>query len=133
MGGPAWRRIVDQLAAEGYESPYLDRLRARVEVGAARHGLEREILQEMVAALGRAEDRLNLALLELERLGREIDVLDAGRDAPDPAERAARVDAFNRHRDRARQRLWELVVHREALGFTRNDGFAELYPIPPRR
>ena len=131
MGGPAWKRIVDQLTAEGYESPYLDRLRARVDVGGARHGLEREILSEMVSALGRAEDRLNLALLELELIGREIDVLTA-RDPDDP-ERHDRIRAFNAQRDRARQRLWELVVHREALGFTRNHVLAEFYPIPPRR
>lgn len=127
MSEPAWKKLVEQLKSDGFKSPYLDRLRERLPA----HGqmdLAREILQEMASALGRAEDKVNLALLELDVQGRALDALSPG--APT---RAAKVAAFNEKRSAAAKALWELRVHREALGFRRNDGLAELYPIPPRR
>lgn len=131
MSEPPWKHLVDQLRAEGHKSPYLDRLRQRLP--ATGHAdLAGEILREMASALGRAEDKINAALLRLELLGQSLD--DLARDQrADPGERAARVADFNRQREVAMQALWELRVHREALGFRRNDDLAELYPIPPKR
>jgi hypothetical protein len=51
-----WQTLVRQLTDAGYESPYLDRLRARVDPAQAQDTLEQEIIREMASALGRAED-----------------------------------------------------------------------------
>ncbi len=125
---------MEQLTDEGFESPYLDRLRKRLDVYQAQRELEKEILQEMAAALGRAEDKVNLALLELELIGREIDRLLGAEHGEPPADRVnERIVAYNRQRERARRFLWELTIHREALGLTRHQILEEFYPIPPPR
>jgi hypothetical protein len=41
------------------------------------------------------------------------------------------VVAFNRQRSAAEQRLRDLVIHREAAGFRRNQAIYEAHPIPP--
>jgi hypothetical protein len=102
--------------------------------------LRAELMAEAAAALGRAEQRVLAELERLRSIGQSIDQLETNPSpAPgdvDPARREAlalRVDAFNRQRQVAQRRLWELMVQREALGFYRNDLLTELYPIPPRR
>ena len=75
MAATAWKRLVLELTDEGFDSPYLDRLRARLNVEQSHRELEKEILQEMAAALGRAEDKLNLALLRLQLIERELESL----------------------------------------------------------
>ncbi len=132
---PPWKRLVDQLTDEGYESPYLDRLRQRLDVYQAQEDLEKEILQEMASALGRAEEKVLVALLELEVIGRELDRLEAqqGRDSAWAERVNQRVDAFNRQRKRVLHYLWELVIHREAIGLTRHRILEECYPVPPPR
>lgn len=132
MNEPLWKKLVDDLQAKGHESPYLDRLRQRFSAVPKQHDLAREILQEMAAALGRAEDNVNVALLELELQGKAIDALGES-PAANRTETETRIAAFNRQRDVAARALWELRVHREALGFRRNDDLASHYPIPPKR
>lgn len=127
---PPWKRLVLELTDQGFESPYLDRLRRKLDVDQAHRELEKEILQEMAAALGRAEDKVNLALLELQLRERELD-LRAASSVPERLDEA--IDAYNAQRDVARRYVWELTIHREALGFRRNDILAQFYPIPPRR
>jgi len=134
MSEPLWKKLVDDLQAKGHQSPYLDRLRQRFRSVRQQHDLAREILQEMASALGRAEDKVNVALLELELHGQAIDALGAGRAAGQPKpEMQARIAAFNRQREVPARALWELRVHREAMGFLRNDDLATHYPIPPKR
>ena len=84
-----WTRLVRELKDTGYESPYLDRLRARLDPAEAVARLETEIVQEMAQALGRTEDKLNYALLRLELAARAIDT------APDELVRYDRVKEFN--------------------------------------
>jgi hypothetical protein len=92
--------------------------------------LEGELLAEMAAALGRSESHVVNALEQLAELGRRLD--ESGGCAPDELER--RVAEFNAVRDEAERRRWELIVHREAIGFRRSDAVERLYPIPrPRR
>jgi hypothetical protein len=122
----AWKTLVRELTDAGYESPYLDRLRQRVDVAQAQDSLEKEILREMAAALGRAEDKLNAALLRLEIAGR---TLASARDA---VERGAGARAFNARREEALTARWELVIQREAIGLHRNDVIEALYPVPAR-
>lgn len=126
MRDQPWRTLVRQLTDAGHESPYLDRLRQRLDVAQARTALEVEIVQEMAAALGRAEDQLLVALLQLEVAGRAL------AEERDASQRRARADAFDRAREEALRRRWELVIQREAVGIRRNDIVERLYPIPPR-
>ncbi|MDI1483831.1 hypothetical protein [Polyangium sp. y55x31] len=133
MSEPAWKKLVEQLKRKGHESPYLDRLRDRLPTHLGGSDLAAEILREMASSLGRSEDKVNAALLELEVLGLAIDELVAAGAERNQVEIRARVAAFNEGRTRAEQALWELRVHREALGFVRNEDLPSLYPIPPRR
>jgi hypothetical protein len=123
---PPWTTLVRTLTDAGHESPYLDRLRARLDPARAQLDLETEIRAEIAAALGRAEDKVNVALLQLELAGRALDA------APPGPERRRLAAAFNALRDEALQARWELLVHREAVGFRRNAILNELYPIPDR-
>jgi hypothetical protein len=135
MSEPAWKKLVEQLRSRGHESAYLERLRDRLPAASAGDNLARELLQEMAGALGRAEDKINVSLLRLELLALEIDELDGSPDRG-PGVRARvnrKIDAFNQEREIAAKSVWELRVHREALGFRRNQELAELYPIPKRR
>ncbi|MEW6273182.1 MAG: hypothetical protein AB1689_28215 [Thermodesulfobacteriota bacterium] len=127
MRDAPWTRLVRELKDAGYESPYLDRLRARLDPREAFVQLEKEIVREMAAALGRTEDRLNYALLRLELAGHEVDA------AADERERAARVRTFNALREEALEARHWLQIHREAIGIRRNKVLFELYPIPPKR
>jgi hypothetical protein len=122
-----WTKLVRELKDTGYESPYLDRLRARLDPSEAVARLEAEIVQEMAQALGRTGDRLNYALLRLELAARAID------EAPDEGTRADRVRAFNALRAEALDARRNLLIHREAIGIRRNKLLDELYPIPPKR
>lgn len=121
-----WTKLVRELKDTGYESPYLDRLRARLDPSEAVARLEAEIVQEMAQALGRTGDRLNYALLRLELAARAIDEADEGA-------RAERIRAFNALRVEALDARRNLLIHREAIGIRRNKLLDELYPIPPKR
>jgi hypothetical protein len=135
MRSRPWRTLARHLSSGDFERPYIGQLRGKLDVEQAQEELEKEIQREMASALGRAEDKVNLALYELEVIGREITALTENRESEDDwAHRAnARVEAFNCQRGVAQQRLWELVIHREALGFRRNAILREFYPIPPRK
>lgn len=122
-----WSRLVRELKDTGYESPYLDRLSARLDPSEAVSRLETEIVQEMAQALGRTEDKLNYALLRLELAARAIDT------ATDALVRYDRVKEFNALRDEAIDARRNLQIHREAIGIRRNRMLDDLYPIPPRR
>ena len=102
--------------------------------------LRAELVAEAAAALGRAEQRVLAELERLRSMGESLDQLEleptaatGGAERPRREALVLRVDAFNRQRQIAQRRRWELMVQREALGFYRNDVLAELYPIPPRR
>ncbi len=121
-----WESLIRELRDSGHTSPYLDRLRARHDVTAAQEELEKEIIREMAAALGRAGDKVDLAFLRLELAGK---ALAAARDSE---ERAPFVAEFNALRTYAMQVRHELRIHREAVGIRRNDVLDREYPLPPR-
>ena len=122
-----WKTLVTELTDSGYQSPYLDRLRSRMDVEQAHATLEQEIVAEIAAALGRTAAKLDHALLRLELAGRDLEGLA---DAEARATGAARFETL---RQEALQARHELLIHREAVGFRRNDLLETLYPIPPRR
>ena len=133
MQEPAWKKLIRDLNDSGRQSVYLDRLRDRLHVSQSQDELKKEILQEIASALGRAEDKVILALLRLELLGEEVRELEEREERGEaPAgELDARIDAYNAQRRTALRCLWELTTHREALGFRRNEVLREFYPVPP--
>jgi hypothetical protein len=126
MRQPAWKTLVTELKDSGYQSPYLDRLRQRLDVEQAHATLEQEIVQEIAAALGRTAAKLDYALLRLELAGRDLATAVGDAEA---AASAARFDVLRTEALRARH---ELLIHREAVGIRRNDVLEEVYPIPRR-
>jgi hypothetical protein len=126
MRRPPWKTLVSELKDSGYQSPYLDRLRQRLDVEQAHATLEQEIVQEIAAALGRTAAKLDYALLRLELAARDV-------DAASSDDAAARTERFNALRDDALRARHELLIHREAVGIRRNDVLEQVYPIPPRR
>ncbi len=127
MRQPAWKTLVSELKDQGYRSPYLDRLRQRLDVEQAHATLEQEIVQEIAAALGRTAAKLDYALLRLELAARELDA------AVTDDERAARTEVVEARRTEALRARHELLIHREAVGIRRNDILEQVYPIPPSR
>jgi len=124
---PPWKSLVRELGDSGFSSPYLDRLRRRVDPAQAQQQLETEIVGEIAAALGRAGEKVDYALLRLEVASREIE------EASTPRDRRKQIADFNRLRDEALAARLELRIHREAIGIRRNHLLDATYPIPPRR
>ena len=127
MRAPPWKNLVRDLTRTGFESPYLERLKRRVDVELATEELEKEIVQEMATALGRAGDKVDYALLRLDVAARAIE------EARDPAERRLLIRHWNGLREEAIEARYELRIHREAVGIRRNRMLETQYPIPPRR
>ena len=84
--------------------------------------LELELRRERAQAMSRAGERLEAALRDL--AGSEV----ALRTSPGPAVEAVRDEALAR----AGERLWFLVVQREALGLRDHRVLDDVYAIPPR-
>jgi hypothetical protein len=121
-----WQSLARELLDPGFESPYLDRLRARHDVAATQQQLEKEIVREMAEALGRSGEKVDVALLRLEVAGRALAA------ATDAAEHSRLTAEFSALRQAALQARHELRIHRQAVGIRRNDCLDAQYPIPPR-
>jgi hypothetical protein len=126
----AVKKLASDLIAQGVDSQYLARIQARVDAEERMDSLQAEIAHEIAQALGRTEDKVNVALaeLELQRAYYDRAVLE---DAP-ASELQQRVNAYNAQRTLAQARLRELLIHREAAGFRRNQILNDLFPIPPK-
>ena len=123
MKEPPWKRLVEELKDQGYESIYLDRLRASLDVEQQHGILEKEIVQEMAYALGRSAAKVDHALLELELLRGQLSACSSkhNREALEEAIESKQSEAYRLRR--------ELLIHREALGIRRNDILETMYPI----
>jgi hypothetical protein len=97
--------------------------------------LEREMLGEMAGTLGRAGERVEVALAQMETLGDEADALAEAVDAGRADRRLLRekLVSFNLAVEHAEMRIWELIVQREALGIRRHEMIPRVYPVPRRR
>ena len=124
MKEPPWKRLVEELKDRGYESIYLDRLRATLDVEQQHGILEQEIVQEMAYALGQSAAKVDHALLELELLHAELARCETR------TERASLIEAIRHKEAEALERRRRLLIHREALGIRRNDVLETLYPVP---
>lgn len=126
-----WQKLAADLAEQGVESVYMQRIRQRVDAEQELKQLEQELAGEIARALGRTEDALNMALAELELL--EARCAQLARDGAPVLALEQAAQAFNAQRGLAEKRLRDLVIHREAVGFRRNQQLYELFPIPPRK
>lgn len=126
MREPPWKRLVEELKDQGYQSVYLDRLRATLDVEQQHAILEKEIVQEIAFALGQSAAKVDHALLELELIEREL-----GTEA-DPGRRRLLAASHEAKRKEALQRRRDLLIHREAIGIRRNGCLEKMYPIPAR-
>lgn len=111
--------------ATRHDPAHLDVVRARVDPSVAQEELEREIVREIAAALGRSAEKVERALSRLETGRRAVDA------ARDDEERARATAAFEALRAAAVRARHDLLIHREAVGIRRNDALETLYPIPP--
>ena len=87
--------------------------------------IEQEIAGEKAAALGRAGERLELALAETRELGARL------LRAADPAERERLTEAYTDSRKRTLQARLALLIQREALGLRRHTTVDQQFPEPP--
>ena len=86
--------------------------------------VEKELLAEKAAALGRAGERLAAALTALHKA--DATLTQAGAEEL-PALRARRREL----RDIAAERLWFVLVQREAVGIFHHEGLLREQRVPP--
>jgi hypothetical protein len=125
MAAPLWKALADRFTKREDLDPRLEAIADRLGRGQPAAALERQLVEEMADALRRSTEKVDAALAALRRI--EHAIATAATDA----ERDQGAAAFNRERARALLAYWELVIHREALGFRRHDEIARAYPIPP--
>ena len=89
---------------------------------AAFAGVQQELLSESSSAFARANEKVEHAMERLAELGRALETA---------RERAPLVAAFNAQREVARVAIWELRVHREAIGLRDHRSLDQAWSIPP--
>lgn len=87
--------------------------------------IQEEIAGEKAAALGRAGDRLELAMDEVMAWAQRIG------ETSDPAGRAVLATAYEQARARALEARLALLIQREALGLRRHTVVDQQFPEPP--
>mmetsp|Transcript_7495 Transcript_7495/g.9784 ORF Transcript_7495/g.9784 Transcript_7495/m.9784 type:complete len:127 (+) Transcript_7495:333-713(+) len=97
--------------------------------------LQDEVQEEMAAALGRTGYKLLDALKQLEEAQAELNEhLAESKGKENESQLAEFVNKYNSCREAAVSARWELLIHRQAVGFRfQNQKYVETkYPIPPR-
>jgi hypothetical protein len=98
-----------------------------VKRGEGLQRVEREIAAEKAAALGRAGERLELALAEAAALAVRLEM------ATDLAERRRLTHEYEQARGRAASARLMLIIQREALGLRQHRLVDQEFPEPPPR
>jgi hypothetical protein len=88
--------------------------------------LEREIVREKAATLGRAGERLRAALALVDELARALEA------EADPARRATRRAEYEAARRQAATARQVLIIQREAIGLRHHRDVDRQFPEPPR-
>src|SRR5689334_2994313 len=86
--------------------------------------VEKELLAEKAAALGRAGESLTAALAALGKIDAEL-------AAAAPDQRQALRVRRRELRDLAAERLWYVLVQREAVGIFQHEGLMREQRVPP--
>ena len=89
--------------------------------------LEREIVHEKAATLGRAGERLEASLAAARALAHTVD------SERDPARRAALLREYEAARRQVAAARLMLVIQREAIGLRHHRDVDRQFPEPPRR
>jgi hypothetical protein len=89
--------------------------------------VEREIVREKAATLGRAGERLEAALQVVHALGQALDAEPSG------SRRAALLADYEAARRRAAHARTVLLIQREAIGLRHHRDVDQQFPEPPRR
>jgi hypothetical protein len=89
--------------------------------------VDEEIRREKAAALGRAGERLELALADVRGVAARLDA------AAHAGERERLLAAYEAARLRVRDARLALVIQREAIGLRHHAVVDQLFPEPPRR
>jgi hypothetical protein len=89
--------------------------------------LQEEIAREKAAALGRAGERLEVALAVTDELGRALDA------EPEGERRAALLADYEAARRRVALARTMLLIQREAIGLRHHRDVDRQFPEPPRR
>lgn len=116
---PAWKRLAAMIQDDqgGHsESVYAARLRVAHDPKDHVEKIEEEIMEEMAGALGRTADKANYKFLLLERQAHCVDKLIASKAANEELESA--ISSFNTLRADADNARRELMIHRQACGFS---------------
>lgn len=99
--------------------------------------VESEIRKEKAETLGRAGERLERALQELETLRGDFFRLAANGSSASPEAQAAsavtierKLAEYARLREQARQLRHALIIQREAAGLWRHEDVDRQYPLP---
>jgi hypothetical protein len=92
---------------------------AVAQSGQSTASIEQEIVAEKAATLGRAGERLQAALEALARVDTEI---AAGGGGLADRRQELRADAA--------EKLWFLIVQREAIGLGHHEGIYQFYRVP---
>lgn len=87
--------------------------------------VERELQAEKASALAVAAERLQMALADL---GEAERAFESAIEASARQELAEKHEALRAH---AAERLWFLLVQREALGLTHHENVLAFYRVPP--
>jgi len=87
--------------------------------------IQTEVAGEKAAALGRAGERLEAAMLEVARWATRIC------ETPDDGERADLAASYEEARGRALEARITLLIQREALGLRRHAVVDQQFPEPP--
>lgn len=106
--------------------------KAAQDVRARAHAsVAKELLEEMGSAYARAHEKVDLAMAKLDTLARALAHHRAAPRSPrwgDDHQRT--VQDFNAHREKAKTAIWELHVHREALGIRNHKAIDETWTLP---
>lgn len=102
---------------------------------------EAEIIQERAEVLGRAGEKLALALNQLKAIESIINIKMESLSDPGSKSRRAEligdingeIRHYNEAREYAKLRYYYLIVTREAMGFRRHKSVEEVYSIPPKK
>lgn len=134
------RHVIDRVSAGLASSPppddsqgdkltdrYDDALRSKIGRAVGLGAVEREIVEEMAASLGRAEAKLLAAIDEARA---RLTIWQARCSEGDAQLVAEAKKGFEESRARALHLRWELTVQREAIGMRQGLSVDERYPIP---
>ena len=123
-----WERSAKQVQNTNIQNQYLEKMRTVHDPNQHIKTLEDELMGAMAEALKKQSDKIYIEYHQMNEL------LNIYLD--DSLSLKRRKDArikFNECRNAAKHAKWELIVHRQAIGFRikNHDTVNEMFPIPP--